>query len=82
MELVRKIEEGVASGKTMTEACKEAEVTTTMYFRWRKESCGADDAQSQRLWELEHENARLKRIVCELSLQKQTLKDLIASGGL
>jgi hypothetical protein len=42
----------------------------------------AGDAQAQRLWELEHENAKLRRIVCELSLQKLTLKDLIASGGL
>jgi hypothetical protein len=42
----------------------------------------AGDAQAQRLWELEHENAKLRRIVCELSLQKLTLKDFIASGGL
>jgi putative transposase len=81
-ELIRQIEEGVARGKTMAESCMDARVTTTMYSRWRMERSLAGDAQAQRLWELEHENAKLRRIVCELSLQKLTLKDFIASGGL
>ena len=49
------------------------------YYRWRKEYGGLKLDQAKRLKELESENAKLKRLVAELSLEKQILKDV--AGG-
>ena len=63
------------------QACKEAEITQQTYYRWRKEYGGLKLDQAKRMKELERENAKLKRLVAELSLEKQILKD-VASGNL
>lgn len=78
--LLRQIEVAVANGKTTPQACKEAEVTAQTYYRWRKEYGGLKLDQAKRLKELEKENAKLKRLVAELSLEKQILKD-VAEGN-
>ncbi len=78
--LLRQIEVGIANGKTTPQACKEAEITVQTYYRWRKEYGGLKLDQAKRLKELEKENAKLKRVVAELSLEKQVLKD-IAEGN-
>jgi len=46
------------------------------YYRWRKEYGGWRVDQTRRLKELEQENAKLKRLVSELSLEKLVLKDI------
>ena len=78
--LLRQIEVGIANGKTTPQACKEAEITVQTFYRWRKEYGGLKLDQAKRLKELEKENAKLKRVVAELSLEKQVLKD-IAEGN-
>ena len=50
------------------------------YYRWRKEYGGLQVDQARRLKELEQENAKLKRLVSELSFEKLVLKN-IASGN-
>ena len=80
VNLLRQIEVGIANGKTTPQACKEAEITVQSYYRWRKEYGGLKLDQAKRLKELEKENAKLKRVVAELSLEKQVLKD-IAEGN-
>ncbi len=50
------------------------------YYKWRKEYSGMGMDQARRLKELETENARLKRVVADLSLDNQILKD-VASGN-
>jgi putative transposase len=79
VDLLRQIEVAVANGKTTAQACKEAEIVEQTYFRWRKEYGGLQVDQAKRLKELEQENAKLKSLVAELSLDKLVLKD-IASG--
>ena len=79
--LLRQIEVEVANGKTTPQACKEAAITVQTYYRWRKEYGGLKLEQAKRLKDLEKENSRLKRLVAELSLEKQVLKD-VASGNL
>lgn len=74
--LLRQIEVAVANGKTTPQACKEAEVSSQTYYRWRKEYGGLKVEQAKRMKELEKENTRLKRLVAELSLEKQVLKDM------
>ena len=79
--MLRQIEVSVANGKTTPQACKEAEITMQTFYRWRKEYGGLKLEQAKRLKDLEKENSRLKRLVAELSLEKQVLKD-VASGNL
>ena len=78
--LLRQIEVGIANGKPTPQACKEAEITIQTYYRWRKEYGGLKLNQAKRMKELERENTKLKRLVAELSLEKQILKD-VASGN-
>jgi putative transposase len=78
--LLRQIEVEIANGKTTPQACKEAEITVQTFYRWRKEFGGLKLDQAKRLKELERENNKLKRLVAELSLEKQVLKD-IAEGN-
>ena len=79
VNLLRQIEVEIANGKTTPQACKETEITVQTYYRWRKEYGGLKLDQAKRLKELERENAKLKRLVAELSLEKQILKDV--AGG-
>ena len=78
--LLPQVEVGLANGKSTPQACKEAEITAQTYYRWRKEFGGLKLDQAKRLKELEKENAKLKRLVAELSLEKQILKD-VAEGN-
>jgi putative transposase len=78
--MLRQIEVGIANGKTTPQACKEAEITMQTFYRWRKEYGGLKMDQAKRLKELEKENGKLKRLVAELSLDKQIRKD-IAEGN-
>jgi putative transposase len=80
VNLLRQIEVEIANGKTTPQACREAEITQQTYYRWRKEFGGLKLDQAKRMKELERENAKLKRLVAELSLEKQILKD-VASGN-
>ena len=80
VNLLRQIEVAIANGKATALACKEASITDQTYYRWRREYGGLQVDQARRLKELESENAKLKRLVSELSLEKPILKD-IASGN-
>ena len=78
--ILRQIEVAMANGKTAPQACKEAGIHTQTYYRWRKEYGGLKRGQAKRLKELEKENTRLKRLVAELSLEKQVLRE-VAQGN-
>ena len=77
---LRQIEILIGQGKSTALACKDAGVSEQSYYRWCKEYGGLDIDQAKRMKELERENARLKRLVADLSLEKQVLSD-IASGN-
>jgi putative transposase len=80
VNLLRKIEVEIANGKTTPQAAREVGITEQTYYRWRKEFGGLKLDQAKRLKELEKENGRLKRLVAELSLEKQVLRD-VAQGN-
>jgi transposase-like protein len=79
--LLRQIEVATAQGKSISIACREAGISDQSYFRWRKEYGGLELDQARRMKDLEKENTRLKRLVADLSIEKQVLKD-IAEGNL
>ena len=80
VNLLRQIEVEIANGKTTPQACRDAQISVQTYYRWRKEFGGLKLDQAKRLKELEKENNRLKRLVAELSLEKQVLRD-VAQGN-
>ena len=78
--ILRQIEVEVANHKPVGQACREAGITEQTYYRWRKEYGGLKLEQARRMKQLEKENGRLRRLVTELSLEKQVLKD-VAEGN-
>ena len=65
----------LAQGRTIGEVCRQIGVSEQTYYRWRKEYGGLKVDQAKRLKDLEAENARLKRAVAELTLDKLILKE-------
>ena len=65
----------LAQGRTVGEVCRQIGVSEQSYYRWRKEYGGLKVEQAKRLKDLEQENARLKRAVAELTLDKLVLKE-------
>ena len=80
VSLLRQIEVAVANGKTTAQASKEALITEQTYYRWRKEFGGLQVDQARRLKDLDQENAKLKRFVAELSLDKLVLKTITSEN--
>ena len=78
---LRQIDVQTAQGKSLALACREAEISKQSYYRWRKEYGGLQVDQARKMKDLERENARLRRLVADLSLEKQVLAD-VASGNL
>ena len=79
--MLRQIEVQTAQGKSLAVACKEAGLSEQIYYRWRREYGGLQIDQARRMKDLERENVRLRRLVADLSLEKQVLKD-VAAGNL
>ncbi len=79
--VLRQIEVQTAQGKSLGMACREAGISEQSYYRWRKEYGGLQVDQARRMKDLERENVRLRRLVADLSLEKQVLAD-VASGNL
>ena len=77
---LRQVEVLIGQGRTVALACGEAEISEQTFYRWRKEYGGLQIEQARKLKDLEKENARLRRAVAELTVEKQVLKD-IAEGN-
>ena len=69
-----------SQGKTVAEAIRSIGVTEVTYYRWRQEYGGLKSDQVKRLKDLEQENARLRKAVSDLTLEKLILKEA-ASGN-
>ena len=76
---LRQVEVLTAQGKPVSEAVRAIGVTDQTYYRWRAEFGGLKLEQVKRLKELERENARLRKAVSDLTLDKVILKEA-ASG--
>ena len=75
LDKLRQVEVAVAGGKSVGQAVREIGVTDHTYYRWRREYGVLDLDQAKRLKKLEQENARLKRTIADLALDKQILKE-------
>jgi putative transposase len=77
---LRQVDVLVAQGQSVADAVRSIGVTEVTYYRWRQEFGGLKTEQIKRLKELEAENARLRRAVADLALDKLILKEA-ASGN-
>ena len=81
-EIIHKLREAdvlQGQGRTVSQACKQIGISDQTYYRWRKSYGGMKVDQAKRLKELEAENARLKRAVADLTVDKLILKE-VAEG--
>ena len=76
IRMLRDAELMLAKGLNTGQASRELGISEQTYYRWRKEYGGMRVEQAKRLKELEHENTRLKRLVADLSLDNQILKEV------
>jgi len=77
---LREAEVHLAQGMTVKQMCRQVGITDQTYYKWRREYGGLRTNQAKRFKELERENARLKKIAADLSLDKATLQD-VARGN-
>lgn len=77
-QIIRILKEIEQSGLKIADACRPHQITEQTYYRWRKKYGGMEVNEAQRLRSLEDENARLKRLVADLSLDNQILKEVNA----
>jgi len=71
--LLKQAEEGVPVG----DICRKAGISQATFYAWRKKYAGLTPPEMRRLKALEDENSRLKRLVAELSLDKEMLQDVV-----
>ena len=74
---LREAEIYLGQGKSVKEASKLVEISEQTYYRWRREYGGMDVTQAKKLKEVEKENARLKKLVADLSLDNAILKEVL-----
>ena len=72
----------VEAGRTVEDVARECGVSSATIYGWKAKYGGLDVSEAQRLRSLEDENSRLKRLVADLSLDKEMLKAVVAKNGL
>jgi len=77
---LRTLEIEMGKGLAVLDACRKLGITEQTYYRWKKEYGGLRVDQAKRLKSLEQENARLKRLVADLSLDNSILKEVAAGN--
>lgn len=76
IKILREAEVLISQGMQTPLAARQLGITDKTFYRWRKEYGGMRIDQAKRLKELEKENSQLKRLVADLSLDNQILKEV------
>ena len=66
------------AGVPVKDVCRQAGISTALYYQWKSKYGGMEASDLKRVKELEAENAKLKRMYAELALDNAAMKDLIA----
>ena len=75
--MLREAEVALAQGMTVGAICRQLSISEQSYYRWRKQYGGLKISQVKRMKNMERENARLKKAVAELTLDKVILKEAL-----
>jgi putative transposase len=73
---LRQAEVDLGQGMSIAQVCQKLAVSENTFHRWRAQYGGMKADEAKRLKELEAENARLKRLVADLALDKQMLQEV------
>jgi putative transposase len=79
-EIINKLREAEvlsSQGKPVAEICRGLGITDQTYYRWRKEYGGMGTEQAKRLKALERENAQLRKVLADLTLDNAILKEAV-----
>ena len=79
-QIIKKLREAdvmIASGKTIGQVAQSLEISEQTFHRWRNQYGGMKAEEAKRLKELETENKRLKKLVADLTLDKDVLKEAL-----
>lgn len=68
------------SGVPTAEVCRKHAVSQNTFYKWKSKFGGMNVSEAQRLRQLEAENAKLKRVVADLTLDVVALKDLLSKN--
>jgi transposase-like protein len=80
IRMLREAEVELSKGQTVVQVSRKLGITDQTYYRWRKEYGGMKIDQAKRLKELEVENGKLKKLVADLSLDKEILKEVASKN--
>ena len=83
-QIIRKLRQAEAmqsEGRTLGEICQTLEISEQTFHRWRNQYGGMKAESAKRLKELGQENARLKKAVADLTLDKQILEEALQLGN-
>lgn len=75
-QIIGVLKEAEAGAKTV-ELCRRHGISEQTFYRWKTKYGGLEVSDVRRLRQLEHENSRLKRLVADLTLDNQALKELL-----
>ncbi len=82
-QIIKKLREAnaiMAQGGTVDQACRKLEISDATYYNWRKQYGKMKLGQVKQLKSLQKENARLKKLVADLSLDKAILKEALSGN--
>ena len=80
IRMLREAEVELSKGQTVVHVSRKLGITDQTYYRWRKEYGRMKVDQAKRLKELEVENGKLKKLVADLSLDKEILKEVASKN--
>ena len=72
-----KILKEVEAGRTAKDVCREYGISNATYYTWKSKFGGMEASDIRRMRDLEYENARLKQMYADLSLENRALKDVL-----
>ncbi len=68
------------SGIATSELCRQHNISSATFYKWKAKFGGMNASEAQKLRQLEAENAKLKRIVADLTLDNVALKDVLSKN--
>ena len=77
-QIVRILREAETTDEPVEAFCRRKEISTVSYYRWRAKYGGLDVSEAKRLKDLEQENARLKKLLADVMLANDGLKEFLS----
>ena len=79
-QIVRLLQQAERGEVSVAALCKQNSISQNTFYRWRRQFGGLGVQETRRLKELEHENARLKRLLAERDLEVDAMKQVLAKN--